>query len=205
MICRKHFIKSTYFEYYYRSNNIDSITGKEFELVVCAAAPGKKWKANLYPLEDLENIKSLINRLDKISTTTFILISTIDVFSKPNNINENTEIEMTNLQPYGYNRRQLELYVQDNFEKHLIIRLPALVGKGLRKNVLFDLLNNNQIEKIDSRNIFQFYPMINLWKDINLALEENINLVHFSSEPISVNEICSICLGNDFKNYVSMI
>ena len=54
---------------------------------------------------------------------------------------------------------------------HNIIRLPALVGEGLKKNALFDIKNNNNVDLIDSRNSYQFYPLKNLWKDIKKTLE----------------------------------
>ena len=39
----------TPFDDVYNSKNIDSLRGKSYELVVCAGAPGVKWKANKEP------------------------------------------------------------------------------------------------------------------------------------------------------------
>ena len=89
------------------------------------------------------------------------------------------------------------------FKNSLIIRLPGVVGTGLKKNIIFDLLNQKSIEKIDSRNIYQFYPVDFLWQDINFALEKKIELIHLSSEPISVRDICLKCLGKDFLNHLN--
>jgi hypothetical protein len=35
----------------------------------------------------------------------------------------------------------LEVFVEETFENSLVVRLPALFGRGLRKNFIFDLLN----------------------------------------------------------------
>ena len=72
------------------------------------------------------------------------------------------------------------------FKSHIVIRLPALVGNGL-KNALFDIKNKNRIKFIDSRNIYQFYPLKNLWKDITKTLKLEKNLIHLTS--INFNRI----------------
>ena len=84
-----------------------------------------------------------------------VLISTVDVFKNPYLADENTPVEMEGLSAYGLNRRRLELFVQEHFANVLIVRLPGLVGRWLKKNILFDFHNNNQVEKIDSRGVFQ--------------------------------------------------
>lgn len=58
-------LTQTNFNDLYNSSNIKSIEDKEYGLVVCAAAPAVKWKANQAPLEDLDNINSLIESLKK--------------------------------------------------------------------------------------------------------------------------------------------
>ena len=53
---------------------------------------------------------------------------------------------------------------------------------------------------IESRNVFQFYPMVNLWSDIQTALANNLKLVHLTAEPISVADIASKGFGLDFTH-----
>ena len=93
----------------------------------------------------------------------------------------------------------LEKFVESHFLNHLIIRLPGLVGPGLRKNVIFDFLNDNNLHAIDSRGVFQFYPMVNLWYDIQTALDSSLKLVHLTAEPISVTDISAQGFGKLFK------
>lgn len=191
------------FQYFYRSTNINEIKGNEFDLVVCAGAPAVKWLANKEPENDKKNIENLIYHLSKIKAKKFILISTVDVFSSPNLSNEETFVNKESLHAYGLHRRILEEFVERNFDDHIIVRLPGLVGPGLKKNIIYDFLNDNNISAIDSRSVFQFYPMVNLWKDIEIAIENSLKIIHLTSEPISTAEIADKVFGiKDFQNEV---
>lgn len=191
-------LKQTSFSALYRSTNIHEIENREFDLVVCAGAPAQKWIANRDPENDLKIIDGLIGHLRTIKCRTFVLISTVDVFGKPIGVDENTPVDEEGLHPYGLHRRRLEKFVEQNFASHLIVRLPGLVGPGLRKNVIFDFLNNNNLHAIESRGVFQFYPMVNLWSDIQTALDARLPLVHLAAEPISVADVSLKGFGKPF-------
>lgn len=192
-------LKQSKFDELYRSININEIKYRTFDLVICAGAPAQKWIANANPDDDKSNIDKLISCLAEIKCKKFVLISSVDVFKDANGVDELTTINTENLHAYGLNRYRLEKFVQQNFADHLIVRLPGLVGPGLRKNIIFDFLNNNNLERIESRGVFQFYPMVNLWSDIKKALEMNINLLHLCSEPISVRKIALECFNFEFE------
>ena len=130
---------------------------------------------------------------------TFILISTVDVFKTPVGVDESTSVDEEGLHAYGLNRRLLEKFVENHFSRYLIVRLPGLVGPGLRKNVIFDFLNDNNLHAIDSRGIFQFYPMVNFWYDIQIALDAGLQLIHLTAEPISVADISAQGFGRLFE------
>lgn len=191
-------LKQVTFASLYRSVNIHDIEDQSFDMVVCAGAPAQKWIANREPEVDQQNINSLIAHLKTVTCKTFILISTVDVFKTPVGVDEDTPVDENGLHAYGLHRRLLEKFVQDHFPKHLIVRLPGLVGPGLRKNVIFDFLNDNNLQAIDSRGVFQFYPMVNLWWDIQTALRAGLKLVHLTAEPISVAEVSKQGFGKPF-------
>ncbi len=191
-------LKQASFDAQYRSTNIHEIDGKDFDVVVCAGAPAQKWIANGNPAEDKAKIEGLISHLRTIACDTFVLISTVDVFKNPQGVNEDTAVDEEGLHAYGLNRRLLEKFVQEHFPKHVIVRLPGLVGPGLRKNVIFDFLNDNNLHAIESRGVFQFYPMVNLWFDIQTAMQEGLKLVHLTAEPISVADVALQGFGRAF-------
>ncbi|WP_135380530.1 NAD(P)-dependent oxidoreductase [Vibrio tasmaniensis] len=196
-------LKQKGFHELYRSTNIEDIQNKSFDTIVCAGAPAIKWLANKHPKQDKQSIQSLISHLSTINCKKFILISTVDVFKNPNQATESTSVDVIGLHPYGLHRYELEEFVKANFSNHLIIRLPGLVGPGLKKNVIYDFLNNHNLDAIDSAGIFQFYPMVNLWSDIQAAINNNLNLVHLTAEPLAVNEIAKECFNLDFDNKLS--
>ena len=146
----------------FNSKNSNNLKDKKYDLVFCSAMPAEKWIANKFPKKDTLNRDKLIKNLSKLSTNLIVLISTIDVHQ--NHI-------------YGKNRKYLEKYVQKKFNKYLIIRLPAVFGKGLKKNILFDLLNRNQLDKIYNNDRFQWYDLSYLKKDIE-KLKHKINEIH---------------------------
>jgi hypothetical protein len=123
----------------------------------------------------------------------------VDVFKNAIGVDEDTPVDEEGLHAYGLHRRLLETFVESHFPNHLIVRLPGLVGPGLRKNVIFDFLNDNNLQAIDSRGVFQFYPMVNLWWDIQTALRAGLKLVHLTAEPISVADVSEQGFGKPFS------
>jgi dTDP-4-dehydrorhamnose reductase len=196
-------LRQTTFESLYRSTNIFAINNKSFDSVVCAGAPAQKWIANSDPGTDLQQIEELIAHLKTIKCKIFILISTVDVFQYPQGVNEHSVIYESELQAYGLHRLYLEKFVESYFPEYLIVRLPGLVGPGLKKNVIFDFLNHNNLQAIESRSVFQFYPMENLWSDIQIAIDAGLKLVHLTAEPISVADISMKGFGKPFANVLS--
>lgn len=191
-------LKQTCFQDYYRSINIGDIAGQHYNTVVCAGAPAQKWIANREPEADKVKIEALISHLKLVTSKTFILISTIDVFKNPIDVDEGTTVNEDDLQAYGLHRRMLEKFVENHFTNYLIVRLPGLVGPGLRKNVIFDFLNENNLHAIDSRGVFQFYPMVNLWYDIVIALNAGLKLIHLTAQPVRVADISAQGFGKSF-------
>jgi len=184
----------------YRSNSIHTIAGRSYGTIICAGAPAQKWLANREPAADAENIRSLIAHLSKVACEYFILVSTVDVFSQPIGVDEHTVVDPAGLRAYGRNRLHLETFIQEHFPQHLIVRLPGLVGPGLRKNVIFDLHNSNNLESVDARGTFQFYPIVNLAEDIRIAVNAGLKLIHLTSEPVSVAEIAWHGFNRSFTN-----
>lgn len=183
--------KQASFDFYFNSKNISELVGRNFDLVVCAGVPAVKWWANQHPKEDLDIINSIVAYYQTIKTKRFILISTVDVYANPNGINELTLINPEDLQPYGRHRLLLEKKILNMYENVNIIRLPALFGYGLKKNILFDLLRNNLIEKINPNSFYQWYPLQNIWFDIQTTINNDLPLVNFAVEPIKTSTICS--------------
>jgi hypothetical protein len=195
------------FDYEFNSANINDLilleTNDNTDIYLsCLSA--EKWKVNKDPQSDLDNILKIIEILSIKKFRNIILYSTIDVYEgAPNFSNEDNIPKIPNLN-YGSNRYLFELLVKSNlsYSKLLIIRLPALFGKHIKKNILFDLLNNNQIENIKIKSQYQWYNLNNLVIDSNSLLEnstfENKYLcINLFSEPVETYKIVEFFNKNE--------
>ena len=125
----------------YDSKNITEAYGKKPDLLVYSGVPAQKFVANKEPEKDFEVIKNAIYNIQEIKPKEIVLISTIDVYKKPQCVDEDSYIETKDLEPYGYNRYYLEQWVSKNIEKHLIVHLPGLFGENIKKNFIYDLIH----------------------------------------------------------------
>ena len=130
----------------------------------------------------------------------FVLISTVDVFPRPIEVDEGSAIDVSQAHPYGKHRLELEDFVRSRFEESLVARLPGLFGPGLKKNVLFDFLHDNELEKIHQDGVFQFYDLLHLWSDLERARAAKLELVHFATEPVAVRDVAEVAFGFSFEN-----
>jgi len=173
----------------FNSKNFCEMHGREFRRIICAGASAAKWIANREPSEDLSKIRQLTEVLSTVSCEQLVLISTIDVYSKPIGVDESQTSDSGDLHPYGRNRLYLESFIQDRFHRHAVIRLPALFGPGLKKNALYDLIHDNNIDNLDSQAQFQWYDIRWLRDHIELVVEAGIPLVNLCTPPIILAEI----------------
>lgn len=125
----------------YNSKNIEDAYGTNPDLLIYAGLRAEKYLANSAPEKDMELILQAEENITQINPKRLVLISTIDVFKVPENVDENSEIDTENLHAYGYNRYQLELWVREKYPNALIIRLPGLFGKNIKKNFIYDFIN----------------------------------------------------------------
>jgi hypothetical protein len=247
-------LNQTSFDGVYNSKNIEDSFGLNPDFLIYSGVRAEKFLANSNPENDFLIIENAINNIKKINPKKIVLISTVDVYPSPISVNENTEIDNSNLQAYGKNRLYLEDWIENNFEDYLILRLPALIGVNLKKNFIYDIvnvvpamLNQNLFDRLnkennwimdyfkkqdngfyklvsltkeeknilknkfleinftainftDSRGVFQFYDLKKLYKDIKIAIDNNIKKLNLATEPVSVKEIYQYLFNKDFVN-----
>jgi hypothetical protein len=125
----------------YSSANIAESAGQRFDTVVCAAAPGSMVEANRTPERDAARIDAITGHLSRLEARQVVLVSSIAVLAGFGHGQDEGTAAFEEDTAYGRNRRRLEAFCAAQFERCLILRLPALFGHGLRKNMLFDLMN----------------------------------------------------------------
>ena len=129
------------FDGLYNSKNIEQAFGTKPEVLIYSGVRAEKYLANEDPNKDYMVIEQAISNIKKIRPKTIVLISTIDVYKTPIDVDEDTVIDTKNLNAYGLNRFYLEKWVEENIDSHLIIHLPGLYGKNIKKNFIYDMIN----------------------------------------------------------------
>ena len=186
------------FELGVNSGSVREAYGTKPDLCVYAGLRAEKYLANQQPEKDWQMIEQAKENIRMIKPQKLVLISTIDVFKSPLAVYEDSAIDMDGLQPYGYNRRVLENWVRENYPEALIVRLPGLFGEGIKKNLIYDIINvipfmlsETKMGELSSQEaaIEEYYEIQDngFWKCRNLnegeknALRNILSRVNFSA------------------------
>jgi len=183
----------------YNSSNIEAIRGRRYGTIVCSAMPAEKWKANRDPERDRATLDRLTACLGEAEAEHVVLISTVDVYARPVDVDEDTPVDPASASAYGRHRHLLEQFVRERFDC-TIVRLPALFGPGLKKNVVYDLLHGNMLDAICPESVFQFYPLARLTSDVDRARRASLPLVNLAVEGITVREMARAAFGVALEN-----
>lgn len=164
--------------------------------IYLSCLPAAKWLVNKDLPKDIDNINGLIRILSTKQYSRIVLLSTIDVYNQsPLGSNEDYMPNVGNLS-YGNNRYLFELFVRSFLKtKDLkIFRLPALFNKHIKKNILFDLLNNNNVQNINPNSAYQWYNLDNLADDIqeNCFFFYKETVFNLFPEPVETSDITSM-------------
>jgi nucleoside-diphosphate-sugar epimerase len=174
---------------FYNSKNISEIEGREFELMVVSGVTATKWWANQNAEEDRRRIDSLLGNLAKVKARRVFVISTVDVYPLTRGVDESYDCHAVANHAYGVNRLYFEDEMKRLFPEALICRIGGVFGPGLKKNLIFDLLHDNEVEKINLGSSFQFYDVGGVWADLCRMEEQGLTLVNFLTEPVTMGEI----------------
>jgi hypothetical protein len=158
--------------------------------------PSTKWLINKDTKTDIETVIEIIKLIGDVKYKNVYVISTIDVYgNSPVGVDEDFEPIFKDFS-YGSNRYLFEKMVVKhlNYENAKIFRLPALFSKNIKKNILYDLINNNNLESINSNSSFQWYNLNNLTKDIEILSHQYPNEMIFNlfTEPIESMDIINL-------------
>lgn len=129
------------FDFLYNTKNIDKAFGTKPDILYYAGIRAEKYLANSDPEKDFKNICEARSIINKINPKKLVLISTVDVYPVPINVNEDTVINNSLNDAYGLNRYKLESMIRSDYPDALIVRLPALFGINIKKNFIYDCLN----------------------------------------------------------------
>ena len=129
------------FEGLYNSKNVQEAYGTCPDILYYSGVPAAKFIANKFPQQDMEIMEAAVENIRKINPKKLVLISTVDVYKEPNGRDEDSPMETDGLAAYGANRLWLESKVREMYPDCLIVRLPGLYGKNIKKNFIYDYIN----------------------------------------------------------------
>jgi nucleoside-diphosphate-sugar epimerase len=123
--------------------------GARADLLINANGSSDKRLAAADPLNSYRlNVDAALASLHDFTFEGYLLVSSVDVYSDLGDVSrteESTRIEPRSLTPYGLVKYMTELVVQRFAPRWTIFRLGPLVGPGLRKNPIFDLLERRTL------------------------------------------------------------
>jgi hypothetical protein len=181
------------FDHFYNSKNFADAAHQCFDELFFCGIPAVKWRAIKYPQEDTDIIEQIQSILETVTAKRVILISTIDVYDDVDReYDEDYDCDWVHNHAYGQHRYLFELFIKRRFENHHIVRLPALFGKGLKKNVIYDLIRANQIGNIPRNSMFQWYDLNWIGEDLNRIIKNEIRTCNLFTEPLPTDEILDL-------------
>jgi nucleoside-diphosphate-sugar epimerase len=129
--------------------NYASFRGQKCEILVNANGNSKKYLAQQDPLEEFsQTVRSVRASLVDFQAEHYVYLSTCDVYpdcSSPEYTQESAPLDVARQSPYGFHKYLAEQCVRHAAPRWLIVRLGGMVGPGMRKNPVFDILHDKPL------------------------------------------------------------
>lgn len=129
------------------------------------------------------------------------------------NLKKNFIYDMIHLIPGMLNE---EKFKELSFKESLLLKYYQLQSNGFYKcksminkkeikilQECFTNLNFTALNFTDSRGIYQYYNLNQLWKHLTIALSNKIKLLNIATEPVTPAEIYKYVTGEDFLNEIN--
>jgi nucleoside-diphosphate-sugar epimerase len=149
--------------------NYQAQAGKASAIVIEAACNSKKFLADTDPVLDLDlSVAHRSRTLRDFPADVHLHISSVDVYdnlSDPDATREESPIDLARTSHYGLHKLMAEQLVRHHAKRWLIIRLAGMVGAGLRKNPVFDILNRRPL-RIHPDSQYQFMSTDEVASDV---------------------------------------
>lgn len=130
-------------------SNYEDLRGLQAGVLLNADGSSDKRAAAHDPFLDFDvNVEAAVRSLADFSYDHYVLISSVEVYdqlSDPARNHEATPIDPLKLTTYGLHKLIAELVVRRYAASWTLFRLGPLVGPGLRKNPIFDLLTSGRL------------------------------------------------------------
>ncbi len=143
-------------------DNYEEMRGGACELLVNADGNSRKYLAAADPLEDFRlSVLSVLRSFSDFKFEKYAYISSVDIYpdhSNPAGNHEEVEIDGGLLSNYGFHKLLGELLVKHYLSRWLIVRMGGVLGEGLKKNPIFDLINDVPL-RVNEESLYQYLPI----------------------------------------------
>ena len=187
------------FDYEFNSKNLLDllkVNDTNQSSLYLACLPATKWVVNKNPKKDFDNIKNIVDVICQKEFKKVILISTIDVYHGSALKSNEDSVPIVKDLNYGSNRYIFEILISQTVKSADIktFRLPAVFNSKIKKNILYDLIHNNNVSLINKNSCFQWYNLDALSFDIeSLSAKFSSELVfNLFSEPLNTEVIVNL-------------
>ena len=157
-------------------SNYDACIGLRSDIVVEAACNSRKFWAEEHPLDEFDSsVAHRIRTLRDFPTELHVHLSSVDVYddlSSPASTHEDTD-SVGRASNYGFHKLLAEQIVQRYASRWLILRLAGMLGPGLKKNPVYDILHNAPL-RIHPASQYQFMETDAVASIATLLIEGNV-------------------------------
>lgn len=169
-------------------DNFDWKTNRDiyYDAIINAAGQSKKYIAETDPVSDLRNNVELIYHINnKYKFKKLIHISSIDVHKQG---------------IYSLHKKMAENVVRELISNYTILQCGAIIGPGLKKGVVYDILNDLPI-RLTKYSTLQLITTKDIARVMSDVLEENYNrTILVAGSPITVEDM-AMALNKNISKY----
>lgn len=161
-------------------SNYIKFKGKKCDILINCSTNSKKFLAEKnFKLDFDLTVNHTLNSITDFKYDKYVLISSGEVYYKKSKsaTYENNQIKIDKISNYGFNKYLSEILVQKYCDKYIIFRMGGFVGEGIKKNIVYDLLNNKKL-RLKAKSKLQF---INTYESAKISYEIFINNKYYSS------------------------
>lgn len=133
--------------------------GQAFDVVIDASGNARRFFAEEQPVEEFDaSVYQPLRTVHEYPATLHVHISSVDVYAdlrSPATTREDTVIDVGAQSHYGFHKLLAEQVARHYAKRWLVVRLAGMVGPGLRKNPVYDLLHGAPL-RIHPDSQYQF-------------------------------------------------
>jgi nucleoside-diphosphate-sugar epimerase len=140
-------------------DNYAEEAGKPSDVVIDCSGNSRKYLGDEDPRRDFDlSVTHRLRTLQDFPASLQVHVSSVDVYSELHSqegTRENVPIDVARLSNYGFHKLLAEQVVRHYAPRWLIVRLAGMVGPGLKKNPVYDIVHGKPL-RIHPDSRYQF-------------------------------------------------